>query len=95
LPIEVEDHAVLGCGPGDLGVEFDGVTIVVFAFGEGLFGLFPSGDIDDGDGDSDDLVGFVAGGLEGDEKGPRTVTPMSASAACARCSSARCACLRR
>jgi hypothetical protein len=63
----VEDHAVGVGGPGNLGVELDGVTVVVFTLGESLLGLFSAGDIDDGDGDSDDLVGLVAGGVEGDE----------------------------
>ena len=60
----VEDHAVGVGGPGNLGTEFDGVTVVVFAFDEGLFGLLAAGDIDDRDGDADDLVDFVARGLK-------------------------------
>ena len=65
----VEDHAVGFGGPGDLGIEFDGVAVVVFAFGEGLFGLFAAGDVDDRHGDTDDLVHLVARGLIGDEQG--------------------------
>ncbi len=67
----VEDHSVGVCGPGDFGTELDGVAVVVFAFDEGLFGLLAAGDVDNGDGDSDDLVDFVAGGLKGDEDGAR------------------------
>jgi hypothetical protein len=52
-----------------LGTELDGVAVVVFAFDESLFGLLAAGDVDDGDGDSDDLVYFVARGLVGDEDG--------------------------
>jgi hypothetical protein len=42
---------------------------VDFAFDERLFGLLATSDIDDGDGDADDLVGLVAGGMKGDEVG--------------------------
>ena len=69
LPPEagVEDHAIRVCRPGDLRVEFDCMTVVVFAFGEGLFGLLSLSDVHDGHGDADDLVDLVAGGLIGDE----------------------------
>ena len=67
----VEDHSVGFGGPGNLGTELDGVAIVVFTFGEGLFSLFATGDVDQRDGDADDLIDLVAGGLIGDEKGAR------------------------
>ena len=69
LRADVEDHAAGVGGPGNLGVEFDGVTVVIFAFDEGLFGLLAPGDIDDGDGDADDLIDLVPCGLVGDEEG--------------------------
>ncbi len=65
----VEDHAVGGCCPGNLGVKFDGVSVVVFAFRERLFGLLATGDINDRHGDANDLVDFVTRGLIGDEQG--------------------------
>jgi hypothetical protein len=67
----VEDHSVGVCGPGNLGTEFDGVAIVVLAFDEGLLSQLAAGDVDDRDGDSDNLVDFVARGLIGDEDGAR------------------------
>ena len=54
---------------GTCGIEFDGVAVVIFAFDEGLFGSLAEGDVDDGDGDADDLVDLVTGGLVGDEEG--------------------------
>jgi hypothetical protein len=66
---DVEDAAVGIGGPGNLRIEFDGMTVVIFAFGEGFLGGLASGDIDDGDRDADDLVDFVASGLIGHEKG--------------------------
>jgi hypothetical protein len=66
-----EDEAVGFGGPWDLGIKFDGVAIVVFALGEGLFGLLDVGDVDEGEGDADDLFCFVSCGLEGDEEGAR------------------------
>jgi hypothetical protein len=56
-------------GPGDLGVEFNGVAVVVFAFDERLLGLLAASDIDDRDGDADDLVGLITSGVKGDEVG--------------------------
>jgi len=44
---DVENGAPGIGGPGYLRVEFDSVAIVIFAFGEGLFGLFAAGDVDD------------------------------------------------
>jgi hypothetical protein len=64
-----EDHAIGLRGPWDLRVEFDGVAVVVFAFSEGPLGFFAASDVDDGDGDADDLVDLVAGRLIGDEEG--------------------------
>ena len=61
---------------GTCGTELDGVAVVVFAFDEGLFGLFAAGDVDQRDGDADDLIGLVAGGLIGDEKGAYEVRLM-------------------
>ncbi len=52
------------------------MTVVVFAFGESFFGVSCGGDIDDGDGDADDLVDFVARGLIGDEEGARCAGPV-------------------
>jgi hypothetical protein len=40
---------------------------VVFTFGERLFCLLAAGDIDDGDGDADDLVRLIARGVKRDE----------------------------
>src|SRR5207248_3280177 len=77
----VEDHSIGICGPGYFGTEFDGVAIVVFAFGEGLFGLFAAGDVDQRDGDADDLVRLVARGLIGDEKGAHEVRLMGVGTA--------------
>ena len=65
----VEDHAIGIGGPGDLGVEIHGVTVVVLAFGKGFFSLLAATDIHDGDGDSYDLTGFIARRLIGDEIG--------------------------
>jgi hypothetical protein len=71
------DDRPLGIGiPRNLRVELDGVSEVVFTFGEGLFGAFALGDIDDGDGDADDLTDFVACGLEGDEGGVNLTRPV-------------------
>jgi hypothetical protein len=72
----VEDHSVRVCGPGDLRTEFDGIAIVVLAVDEGLFCLLAASDIDDADGDSDDLVYFVAGRLVRDEDGAGHTRPM-------------------
>src|ERR1700733_2203320 len=65
----VEDDAVGLGGPGDLRIEFDCVAVMVFAFGEGLFGLLAASDIDNRDGDADDLVGFIARRLVRSEEG--------------------------
>jgi len=54
---------------GNLRIKFDGVAVVVFALGQGLFCFFAAGDIDYRDGDADDFVDFVAGRLIGDEEG--------------------------
>jgi hypothetical protein len=72
----VEDHSIGVRGPRDLRTEFNGIAVVVFAFNEGLFGLLAAGDVDDGDGDSDDLVYFVAGWLIRDEDGAGQARPM-------------------
>lgn len=66
---DVDDGAIGTGVPGDLRIELDGVAVVIFAFGEGFLDTFALGDVDDGDGDADDLVDFVACGLEGDESG--------------------------
>jgi hypothetical protein len=59
-----------------LGTELDGVAVVVFAFDKSFLGLFAAGDVDQGDGDADDLISLVAGGLIGDEKGAHEVRLM-------------------
>jgi hypothetical protein len=74
--IGIEDHAVGFRRPGDLRIEFDGVAIVVFAFGEGFFDLFAAGDIHERDGHADDLIDFVASGLKRDKEGTCNVRMM-------------------
>ena len=44
----VEDGAIGFGGPGNLGVEFDCVAIMVFALAQSFFLLFDRGDIGDG-----------------------------------------------
>jgi hypothetical protein len=68
-PAGREDESVRFGSPGNVGIEFDGVAVVVFAFGEGLFGSLEVGDIYDGNGDAYDFVDLITGGLKGDEMG--------------------------
>ena len=63
---DVDDRAFGVGGPGDLRVQLDSVAVVIFTFGESFLGKLAIGDVDDGNGDADDLVNFVACRLEGD-----------------------------
>ena len=74
--VGIEDHAVGFGGSWDLRSEFDGMTVVVFAFDQGLFDQFAPGDIDEREGHADDFIDFVASGLKGDEEGACDVRVM-------------------
>ncbi len=46
------------------------MAVVVFALAKSLFRELAFGDVDDGDGEADHLIGFIADGLVADQKGP-------------------------
>src|SRR5206468_12416846 len=78
----VTDHSVGVRGPGHFGTEFYRIAVVVFAFGERFFGAFAACDIDQSDGDADDLIGLITGGLIGDEEGSHEAGLMGSGAPC-------------
>ena len=64
-------------GPGNLGIEFDGMAVVIFTLAQRLFGELAAGDIDDSNRDTDNLFGFVANRLIGSNQGK--IAPLRSS----------------